>query len=425
MKRRIIEFLKDILIVILVIAILALTILALPTQTIASSPFLSKLVTPFAGVLGIDQAELVYTETAVPALDAAQPLVISIRNSAGRYSCQYDFAALDGLYESLGGTLAQALETASQPSDTTQAKLYAAARGVSALLCYPAQLPCEVLGAWLGVEVLQNGEQSDIFVLSAQEGPTLRLYLYGETCRVLETQVPAEPFVQLLDSYRPDGGLFAFEDESGLYAHVGPFSIISADTPKIIRAASVNPCESRFVTALVTELGFNPYGDAGYTDSAGNAFFSETACWLRISADGTLEYESNGDNRFSAASISAQDRIEAARGLLEQIGGDVIGSARLYLTSYRLTEQGATCEFDYVLEGVPVAQHGKGAAATVTFTGRTITALNLRIRTYTLGAETYSLIPPAQAAAIVPEGTTLRIFYDDVGGEMAAGWKAE
>lgn len=426
MKHRIIELCKDMLIAVLVIAILALTVLALPTETLTASPFLSKLLTPFAGFLGIDQAELVYTETAVPALDAAQPLAISIRNSAGRYSCQYDFAALDSAYESFGATLAQALETAAEATDTTLTRLYTAAQGPSALLWYPTQLPSDVLASWLGVDAGHQGEQAEIFLLAAQEGEkTLRLYLYGQTCRVLNTQVPAESFVQLLDTYRPDGSFFAFEDATGTYQGAAPLSLIPAATPQVLSATSVSPCDSRFVTALVTELGFNPYGDSNYTDSQGNAFFSEPGCSLRISADGTLLYESSEDPRFSASAPTSQAYIEASRSLLERMTQGASGEARLYLSHFQLTEEGAVCEFSYVLGGVTVMQSQAAPAARVHFTGTTVTALSLRIRTYTRGTEAISIMPAAQAAAIVPEGTNLRISYEDTGEHLTAGWKTE
>lgn len=425
MKRRIIELGKDVLIALLVVAILALTILALPSETLTARPWMARLLRPFAGVLGLSQAELTYTEKAVPALDAAQPLRISIRNTAGRYSCQYDFAQLDSVYETLGSALGQALDTAQELTQTTRTKLYTALEAPSAMLWYPAVLPVEVLGAWLGVETQLDACTAEILALSIQ-GETVRLYLVGEECWVCDTQIAPDTLLQTLDSFRPDGSRFAFEDESGLYQTVAPLSLIASDSTRIFTATAQNPCDSRFVMALATTMGFNPYGDTSYTDAAGNAFFSETSCSLSVSAAGELHYENSSDTRLSAPSDADESVIETARSLLEELGGSVMGSARLYLSSFTRTEDGAVCCFDYVLSGVPVLQQqGREPAARVVFTGETITELTLRLKTYTLGSQTAAVMPAAQAAAIVAKGTLLRVCYDDAGtGELSAGWRA-
>ena len=427
MKRRAIEFFKDVLIVVLVVAILILTIMALPTETLASTPWLAAVLRPFAGMFGMSQAELTYTQKAVPALDAAQPLAISMKNSAGRYSCQYDFSTLDSVYETLGSILAQALDTASAPAETTRSRLYAAIEAQSVTLRYPANVPVDVLSSWLGVQTQTLADISaELLVLSIQDGG-VRLYLMGNDSFVAQTQVSADTLLSLLDSYRPDGSFFAFEDGSGLYQSAAPLSLVGTLAPEILAATAQNPCDSRFITALATQMGFNPYGDTSYTDSVGNAFFSETGCSLRISAAGELLFESSSDTRFSVPSQTASSMIEMARSLLEQLTVSAGGSARLYLTEFTQTDDGAYCAFDYILNGVSILQQqGTAHGASVTFTGSTITELTLQLRTYTLSSQILSVMPAAQAAAIVKPGTLLRICYDDAGtGELSAGWRAE
>ena len=89
-----------------------------------------------------------------------------------------------------------------------------------------------------------------------------------------------------------------------------------------------------------------------------------------------------------------------------------------------MTEEETVCTFDYVLDGVPVMQKNGAHAAVVYFTGGALTELELLLRSYTPGTQPISLMPAAQAAAIVPEGSWLRILYDDPGGgQLNAGWK--
>ena len=150
--RRWLEIGKDLLIVILVLAVLSLTVLSLPDRMLASIPGISSVLGPFAGFFGLNPAELEYTENAAPGLDAAQPLAVSVRSPAGRFSAQYDFSAIDSLYEALGSTLGQALESATEPEETTLQKLYAAMSGTGVTFLYPAALPSGVLASWLGAQ---------------------------------------------------------------------------------------------------------------------------------------------------------------------------------------------------------------------------------------------------------------------------------
>lgn len=426
MKHRWLEIGKDLLIVILVFAILVLTVLALPDQMLASSPWLTAILGPFAGLFGLNQTELSYTEAAPPALDAAQPIAISVRNSAGRYSAQYDFTALDSLYEALGSTLGQALENSSGTLEqTTLQKVYAAMTGTGVTLLYPAEIPSGVLASWLGAQPKESGEAASLYILSVQEDGSVRLYLRGSQCWVCDTVIPGEALLQALDGYRPDGSFFAMEDATGTYDRLDAASLICGQTPQIYEASAGDPCDARFITALASALGFNPYGDASYTDDAGNAFFSETDAALRIFTDGRLLLNTDADaSRFSAASSDAGSLIETARSLLEQILSGTETGTRLYLSEFSQTETGAVCSFDYVLNGVPILQKGREHAASAVFTGSQLTELSVLLRTYSVQSQTFSLIPAAQAAAIVPDGSPLRIYYDDPGsGALSAGWR--
>ena len=107
--RRLLEIGKDILIAVLVLVNVTLAIMCLPTKTLTQTKWLASALRPFAGLFGINEAELTYVEAAVPAPSAAKPLAISVQNVTGRCSAVYDEAALELMYEPLGALLAQAL----------------------------------------------------------------------------------------------------------------------------------------------------------------------------------------------------------------------------------------------------------------------------------------------------------------------------
>ena len=61
MARKILEIFKDVLIVVLALAIVVLTLLALPARTITSTPWLAAILRPVAPLFGLSQSELTYS----------------------------------------------------------------------------------------------------------------------------------------------------------------------------------------------------------------------------------------------------------------------------------------------------------------------------------------------------------------------------
>ena len=62
--------------------------------------------------------------------------------------------------------------------------------------------------------------------------------------------------------------------------------------------------------------------------------------------------------------------------------------------------------------------------AEVRFSGTSIVQVRLVLRAYTLTTQTLSVLPPAQAAAILPEGSALRLVYSDTSAGITAGWQS-
>lgn len=423
MRHRVIEILKDIVIAVLTLAILLLILLALPTKTIQSTPWLSALVKPVAGLFGMNAAELTYVQTAVPAPSAAQPLAISVQNLAGRCSAIYDEAALDQMHETLGALLAQALDGAQDAEETTQQALLEALRAPSVAFTYSSALRADVLAAWLNATCGLTDE-ARWFVLSAQEDG-VSLYLVSNEVTVIKSALSQQALLDAIESYAPDGSRFAFEAGES-YARVGALSLLPAASPTLYAAQAENPCDQRFTTNLAAELGFNPYAETSYTDAAGNTTYNETDCTLRVSQTGevTLRTAAGETARYQAEQQTALAQIEAARALLWRITSQMATEGQLYLSGYEQTEQGAVCSFDYVLGGV-VVQQQTGAAARVEFTGSDITLLHVTLRSYTRSEEQLTLLPAAQAAAIIPDGALLSVCYaDSQGTSLTAGWRS-
>ena len=209
--RRLLEIGKDLLIAALVLVNLTLAIMCLPSKTLTQTKWLAGALRPFAGLFGLNEAELTYTAPATGStiVGAAQPLIITLSTEAGRQSAQYDFAALDELYGQYGSLLAQALESAETPQTCTRTEFYAALRGTGAAFCFPGAISPSVLGAWLNVRAPEGG-QAQWYVL-AQEEDGVTLYLAGEQFSAAKTALPAQSLTAQLETAVPDGSFFAFE----------------------------------------------------------------------------------------------------------------------------------------------------------------------------------------------------------------------
>lgn len=413
MKRSLLELGKSLLIILLIASLLLLTVAALPRDMLRGTPWLSGILQPLAPLLGLPQADLAYVADARSIPSAAQPLSISVRNAAGRYTAQWSFAALDSTYDSLGGLLGQALDTAGDCTAASEEQLTQALSAVSVCFDYGAPLPVSLIASWLDAAPSGDLLDSRRFLLALEEE---QVVLYLDSHRAV-TRIPAGEFTALLEAFSPDGSAYTFETDS----HLAPLTLIPAAAPTVYAAEAASPCDNRYIESLATALGFNPYDDSRYTDSANVTHFSESSCSLQISASGEILLLSSED-RFRADSSSPDALAEYARSLTELAAGSLSGNARLYLSGVTVGENETVCTFDYVLGGIPVSCGGQPAAS-VTFSGSTLTKLTMYAIRFSAGTEPLQLLPPAQTAAILPAGSDLILQYQYTGsGILSAGW---
>jgi len=417
MKRQIIELLKSILIVLLLCSLLLLVVASLPLETIRSTPWLSTALQPFGRILNLPQAELSYVETELPVMDAAQPLAVSVHNHAGRTSFLWDFDALDTAFETLGGLLAEAMDTAGEFQPVTDQQVFDALSGTSVYFSYDSRLPVSMLAAWLDAEPQNTPDYAYAAIVSADSTGTTLYLLDMENAYAADTRIDTDTLVLLLEDYRPDGSSFVYER----FSKLNPLSLLPPDPFTIYAAVSENPCTGRFLEHLVSNLGFNPYGDSSYTNAQGDTYYSENNCDLIIAADGTLQLQAEQIPRFCAAGTGYTELVEEARRLLDLTVADGLGDARLYLTDLTAADNKTVCTFSYFLSGIPIETD---ASAVVVFNGSYLEHLQVKLITYQLTASTVDLLPPAHAAAILPEGSRLTPVYGSSGlNTLTAGWK--
>lgn len=407
---------KTALIVVLICSLVLLFAASIPTDAIRSTPWLSTVLRPFAPMLGLPSAELAYVEDAQSVQSAAQPMSISVRNSTGRYTAQWNFTALDDAYEFLGSFLGRALDTAEAFTEVRPFQLTAALSQPGMCFDYGFLLPASLAASWLDSEPAQDMPDSTCYILALEKGQVW-LYLQGESAYRALTQVDYAELLDLLEQFTPDGSQFAFEAGS----HLRDLSILPETVPGIRAAVTASLITSRYTEALANSLGFNPYDDSRYTDSAGTTRFSETGGSLTITAAGDVEMTLTTE-RITATGSSLESLVEKARSLLTLGMDSSNADVRLYLSQITQDGDKTVCSFDYILGGIPVRWSGE-AGAQVIFTGRAVTQLRMKAVRFVYTDTVQRLLPPVQAAAILPRNGALRLQYHAAEqGEVLAGW---
>lgn len=416
--KRLLEFCKTVLIVVLLCSLSLLAVASVPTDTLREIPWLSSVLQPVAPLLGLPQAELTYVAEAPAVLDAAQPVAISVRNSAGRSTAQWDVSALDSRFDTLGSFLGQALDTAEIFTKVSQKQLQTALSANSVYFAYPTALPAGLFASWLGASLEAAVPDSFGCLLSVQSDG-VDLYLIGDTAYVASTPLDAAELNGLLEAFRPDGSLFAFEAGS----HLWPLCLLPGDRVAVPGAAVHNPVTSRYVENLATGLGFNPYGESRYTDTDGAIHFTEANCTLKIASGGRVQLTAAETDRFSAPGPDPAALVETARQLADLTVGGTAGHARVYLSGVSRTGTRTVCTFEYLVSGIPVALD-RASAASVVFEGTAVVQLTAQVCGFTEEDRTLYPLPAVQAAALLDKGDTLELQYcPTADGLLDVGWK--
>lgn len=418
MGHRILEIGKTILIVVLVCTLLLLFAASIPAETVRENHWLSQLLQPFAGLLGQPQAELTYVETALPVLDAAQPVVISVCNSAGRSTAMWDFAALDAAFETYGGLLGQALDTASVPEQVPQAQARQALTGTGVYFRYGWALPGTLLASWLGARPAVELPDADVYLLAAEKDG-VALYLLGDGSWRAGTDLSAQTLETLLEQVYPDGSRLALEADS----HLDPLTILPPDNPAAAEVTASTPVDARYIESLANELGFNPYSETRFTDSDGVTYLNEGSSTLEISTAGALLLTCDGTGRFAAPVGNVPEQVELGRQLVELAAGSLPDTCRLYLSGLEQNGTETVCTFDYLISGMPVILPGRSAAV-LTFSEVGLTRMEMQVYAFGETGTVLYPLPVAQAMAVLPKGAELALQYG-IGADQSVtmGWR--
>lgn len=408
MKKSIIEWTKNILLI-------ALTCSAVYLTIVANRYYNLEL--PFVGSLSIEETAAPTTGNTVS--EASRPVKMAVMNAYGRYVAAYNSDEVDQMYDRLGRYLGEALGTIADTEQVEQETVIEKLSAQGVFFEFPGRVNLSALAAWLGAGVPSGAEDpaADMFVIAMEESGETLCYRTENGWFCSNIQLREDAAVDM-EVYRPNNVSFAYElaAAGSSFENIESFCLIDPQpVPVQVASASVT---AELRETVASYLGFNPYSDSSYIEDNGDEVFTANNSMLRLEAAGLLTYNAPGGG---TGSKSAAERIELARLNLAELVRP--GDAELYFVGETYEDGLYVLDFDYYIGGVKVT-NSNGSGARVVIDGGDITKISVWLRSYTATGEASTLLPAVQAAAMA-EGE-LEVVYTDNGTDMlAVGWQAE
>lgn len=399
----------------LLITLLTLTAAALFTQTQLYSMGVDRGASALGGTIqtaGISEpAEL------------TAPVRVAVTDSYGRYGSAVMTTGDPEFADPLGRRLAEALGSARNYAECTEAEFLAALGAPSIYYDFLEVLPLLVLSMLTGGETEETLSARRL-VLSGVGG-AVNLYLWdgGETCLRAGTAISRESLKQTAGQYELGGAVFALDTGADL----APCSLLPKEPPELPLLTAGDALPDTDV--LLTAMGFNPRVRTRYLESNGTELIADGSRTLRIRPDRTVFYHSGGDGVLKIEAAGEEPALEeAVSGTVKLLNGLLTpGEATLYLREVRENGKNLVLRFGYQVQGAAVRFADGGCAAEAVLSGRTVEALTLRFRQYASTGETALLLPLEQALAVASQtpGAELSIGYVDAGTSCAPHWLAD
>ena len=308
-----------------------------------------------------------------------------------------------------------------EPLETVSASAFFRALDTTSLYCdFLVPLPLGVLAGLM--DAASPDESAVRCALIAEEGEEVRLFLWdGERgYRRCAAPISVQELEEAVRRYELGSAFFAMDraPEEAVYGAVTPLSLFLEETPRlpVLSAVSGFPDTDRLLTAL----RFNPLTNFRYPEPNGTEVVVENGRSLRIRANGSVYYQSGGQDDLSleypGEVLPLWEAVSLTCSLLNTLLPEEDGASLCPVKVWR-EEERVQVRFGYQAQGVPVRFSDGGYAASVTLDGRSVSFLELRSRQYAPTDPESLLLPLPQAvgvAALTP-GRELFLGYDDSG----------
>lgn len=440
-KKRLLEWGKNLAIVLLTVSAAYLTLRGQLGQNLAPTGWLSHL----TGLLGGGPAGVSNDQDGGRPAEL-RPLRMAVHlPGLGTYGLQYDVAAVERLSNKMFVILGEALGGGESPVQTTEAAWRAALTGqYSVYFDFQGEVPLSVLYAW--TEAGPGNALVDVSarrLLLAEDGTgDMTLYYSNETtglyyaCRTGSAlkghlQTAVAPYAANVNGFA-----FAFEHKRGEgYGKLGPYVMLAKTGQPMEKPAyrAANPVSGgqsdQARIAMIEALGFHPQVNTSYVAGSKQVVKEGVDDTLVVYDSGVVEYHSTSadDPKYPVGDggdgPTALDLVKVTQPLAQRSAGALVGDARtagIYLMGITaLSGGGWQVDYGYQLGGVAVWLGAEGYAARFTVRDGRVSDFYLLLRAYTATEESVAVLPELQAAAAMgalnAPGKELCLVYEDSG----------
>lgn len=440
-RNRLLEFGKDLLIVLLALSAIYLTVRGQWSGTESGVGWLSGVLSFLNGGGGSETT----TDHAQGQVMDVRPLRMAVSVAGvGTYGAQYDIAAVDKLSDKMFGLLGEALGSAGEPKTVSeQVWRDALTKQSNVYYDFQGQMPLAALYAWTeaGSGGALAGESTRRLLLAEDGAGALTLYYNNESTGLYyacETSSALNGHLQTaVVNYATgaDDKTFAFEHRTGEgYEKLAPYVMLSKGSTVSARTVyrSDNPIvggrsdENR--VAMMEALSFHPQANTSYV-AGGKQVVRDGADTLAVYDNGAVDYHGAAAEapKYPIGSGQEPTLLELVEGTYHLAAASVgayCGDSRtvgIYLQGVTRLDSGQwQVDYGYQVDGAVVQLGGEGYAARFLVSDNRVSDFYLVLRRYTATEESVSLLPELQAAAAMgaleADGKELLLAYVDGGG---------
>ena len=436
-RRRGVETLKSLLILLLSLSALYLTLLALDYSRVEWAPIQAVL------SLFRPEQEQAPADTFVPSGQVSfspVPVRVAVSDGTDRFASQYDRQQTDRLFDELSILLSEALSGAQSPVQVGESAWRQALQAPGVWFDFLGTLPLEALRAWMGAEggsPIPAGHAARRLAVALDGEEQVRLFYHNEADGLYyacATDVAWQGHMDgLVAGYGGNGCSFVFEQggDSG-YERLDPYVLLSPDAlqPPLYRVSDpLSGLDGGTVSAIQQAVGFQAQG----YPVAGGVRIREGRETLELGSDGMAVYHAGDEEPARYPVGDGSDPLTLAETTWRLAAGTVgrwCGEARLYLQGLEeLADGSVRVSYGYSLNGADVSLPGGVPAASFTVRNGQITDYTLCFRRYEPTGQTGLVMRERQAAAALEaldaRGSELILAYAAAGGELVrAGWTA-